>query len=146
MQPSAPRPRIGSILLAGAAYVAASVGAAALSGTVSARTWRLTAWLLSVAIFAIHFIIERNRRLPRANVAARVAMAVAVGALGVAVLGPVRAHWGEPSRPKLILLSVVAWPIITGVPAFLVALVSAIALDRATGHTRLSSRAGTDVR
>jgi hypothetical protein len=63
----------------------------------------------------------------------------------VAVLGPVRAHWGEPSRLKLVLLSIVAWPVITAVPAFVVALIGGIVLDRLTG-TRLSSRPRPDER
>ena len=130
----APRRRIATILLAGAAYVLAGTGTAALSrfasSPASAKTWRLAAWLLSLAIFAIHFFIERNRRLRPSSVAARVAIAVAIGALGVAVLGPVRAHWGDAGRLKLALLSIVAWPVITGVPAFVVALIGGVALDR----------------
>ena len=134
--PTTPHRRIATILLAGAGYVVASVGAAALSGTVSVKTWRLAAWLLSLAIFITHFVIER-RRLPRSSsVAARVAIAVAIGAFGVAALGPLRAHWGEPSRPRLILLSIVAWPVMTGVPAFVAALIGGLVLDRLTGTRR----------
>lgn len=132
-----------TLLLAGAAYVVASIGTIALSRVApfpaSVKTWRLAVWLLSLAIFVTHFVIERNRRLPRAAVAARVAIAVAIGAFGVAMLGPVRAHWGDAGRLKLILLSIVAWPVLTGVPAFVVALIGGLALDRLTGGTQLSS-------
>jgi hypothetical protein len=62
-----------------------------------------------------------------------VAFAVALGAAGVAALGPLRAHWDEPTRLRLILLSVVAWPLLTGVPAFLVALFGRVLLDHARG-------------
>lgn len=128
------RARTATVLLAGVAYVVVGAGTAALariaSSSASGKTWRLAAWLLSLAIFAIHFFIERNRRLRPSSVAARVAIAVAIGAIGVAVLGPVRAHWGEAGRLKLALLSIVAWPVITGVPAFVVALMGGLALER----------------
>lgn len=143
MQSPAPPSRITTTLLTGAAYVVVGVGTAALSRIAStpasAKTWRLAAWLLSLAIFATHFFVERNRRLRPSSVAARVALAVAIGALGVAVLGPVRAHWSEAGRLRLALLSIVAWPVITGVPAFVVALIGGLALDRLTGRTQFSS-------
>lgn len=128
------RARTATVLLAGVAYVIAGAGTATLSrvasSPASARSWRLAAWLLSLAIFVTHFIIERKRRSQPSSVAARVAIAVAIGAFGVAMLGPVRAHWGEAGRLKLTLLSIVAWPVITGVPAFVVALIGGLALDR----------------
>ena len=142
--------RTATVLLVGAAYVAASVGTASLSGVASfpasVKAWRLAAWLLSLAIFVTHFLVERNRRLPLTTVAARVGIAVAVGAFGVAVLGPVRAHWGDAGRMKLLLLSIVAWPVITGVPAFVVALIGGVALDRLTRGAQLSSRTRSNER
>lgn len=125
-----------TILLAGIAYVVIGVGTAALAGVAAApagvKGWRLAAWVLSLAVFGIQLVIERHRRaLPR-TIAARVALAVAFGAIGVAALGPVRSHWGEPHRLKLALPSLVAWPIITGVPAFVAALTIAYGFDRLT--------------
>jgi len=133
---------VGTVLLAGAAYVLVGTGTATLAGLASSaaavKGWRLAAWLLSLAVFALHFALERHRRARRLRVAARVALAVAVGALGVAALGPIRTHWGEPSRPKLVVLSLVAWPILTGVPAFVVALLAGLLLDRAGADTKES--------
>ena len=108
------------------------------SSPAGVKGWRFAAWLLSLVVFAVHFAIERDRDPRRLNVAARVALAVAIGAFGVAALGPFRMHWGEPARLKLAALSLVAWPLITGIPAFVVALLGGIVLDRLAGATRAS--------
>lgn len=126
--------RAGTILLAGAAYVLVGTGTAIVAGmapsSAGVKGWRFAAWLLSVVVFAVHFAIERDRDGRRMSVAARVALAVGIGAFGVAALGPLRMHWTEPARLKLVMLSLVAWPVLTGVPAFVVALVGGIVLDR----------------
>ena len=111
---------------------------AAVSSSAAGKAWRLTAWLLSLVVFGVHFAIERDRDPRRVRVAARVALAVAIGAFGVAALGPIRTHWGEPARLKLVLLSLVAWPVITGVPAFVVAFLGGIVLDRLVAGTQIS--------
>ena len=127
------------MLLAAIAYVAAGIGPAVLAGTASSpvgvKAWRLTSWLLSLFIFVVHFFIERNRPARR-RVAAWVAAGVALGAFGVAALGPLRAHWAEPSRIKLVMLSLVAWPLVTGIPALIVALIGDWLLDRAAPGMR----------
>ena len=139
-----PRPqrRAGIILLAAAAYVLIGTGTsllgAAVSSSAAGKAWRLAAWLLSLVVFGVHFAIERDRHPRRVRVAARVALAVAIGAFGVAALGPIRTHWGEPARLKLVLLSLVAWPVLTGVPAFVVALLGGIVLDRLVAGTQAS--------
>lgn len=136
--------RVLPLLLAAAAYVVAGIGTAALAGmTTSAggvKGWRAAAWLLSLAVFAIHFAIEHRRRVRPSSVALQVALAVSLGAFGVAALGPLRAHWADPSRLRLALLSVVAWPVLTGVPAFLVALLGSFLLDR---HARADPHVST---
>lgn len=128
------RPHSWTLLFAAAAYVVASSATAVLSGVASSPTtvkaWRLAAWLLSLVVFIAHLAVERRRRLRSVSVARYVSGAVALGAMGVAALGPLRAHWGEPDRIRLALLSIVAWPILTGVPAFLVALTIGLVLDR----------------
>jgi hypothetical protein len=125
---------IWAVFLGAAAYVLIGTGTAVLaalaSSSTSVKVWRLAAWLLSAAVFTVHFAIVRGRHARRFQLAAQVALAVALGALGVAILGPVRAHWSEPSRLKLALLSLVAWPVLTGVPAFTVALIGSLVLDR----------------
>ena len=136
-------------MLAGAAYVLVGTGTAILAGMASSsagvKGWRLAAWLLSLAVFGVHFAIERDRGGRRVTVAARVALAVAIGGLGVAVFGPIRAHWGEPARLKLAMLSLVAWPLLTGVPAFVVAILGGVACDRLGVGTRSTPSGGISV-
>jgi xanthine/uracil permease len=121
------------LLMAGVAYFLVGMGTAMLAGMASSsgavKGWRLAAWLLSLGVFCVHFAIERRGDRRALAVAARVALAVAIGALLVAAFGPVRTHWGEPSRLKLAVLSLVAWPLLTGLPAFLVALIGSRVLD-----------------
>jgi hypothetical protein len=134
-----PRWGVSSVFLASVAYVVVGMGTAALAGAASSppavKAWRLAAWLLSLAIFAIHLLVERRRSGRRLRAAGQVALAVALGALALAALGPVRKHFGEPHPLNLIMLSLVAWPVLAGVPAFVVALVIGVALDRGTSST-----------
>ncbi|HSQ30423.1 MAG TPA: hypothetical protein VLN49_11270 [Gemmatimonadaceae bacterium] len=143
--------RVWTILVAGVAYVVVGIGTALLAGAASSPTgvqaWRLAAWLLSLAVFGVHLAIERGRHEHRPgaarHIASQVALAVALGALGVAALGPMRSHWREPHMVRLALLSLVAWPVLTGVPAFAVAWMLVLILDRLGVRTRASrSRAG----
>lgn len=126
--------RTWMLILASAGYVLAGNGFAVLAGLASSpagvKAWRLGSWLLSLLIFACHFAGERRLRTRPVRSATILACAVALGAFGVAVLGPLRAHWDEPARSRLVLLSIVAWPLITGVPAFFVALTARLLVDR----------------
>ena len=123
-------------LLAGILYGTIGVGTAALSRTAAfsagAIGWRYVAWSLSAAVFLWHLIVARRRRTTLVAAALQVAVGVAFGALLLAVLGPVRAHWAEASRNRTILLSVFAWPLLTGLPAFVVALGAEYLLARSS--------------
>lgn len=142
MRPRSRQRKAWIILLAAVAYVLIGTGtsmlAAGASSSVGGKVSRLAAWLLSLVVFGVHLAIERSRDPRRVRVAARVALAVAIGAFGVAALGPLRMHWGEPARLKLVMLSLVAWPVLTGVPAFVVALLGGIGLDRFAAGTEAS--------
>jgi hypothetical protein len=60
-----------------------------------------------------------------------VASAAALGAFGLAVAANIHARSVAPDQRSPILLpSLAIWPVITGVPAFVVALISAMLLDR----------------
>ena len=139
MRPRTRQRKAAIILIAGASYVLIGTGTSILGASAGAKAWRLAAWVLSLVVFVIHFVIERNGDSRRVRVAARVALAVAIGALGVAALGPMRTHWADPARPRLVLLSLVAWPVLTGLPAFVVALLGGIVLDRLSSHPEASA-------
>ena len=83
--------------------------------------WRLAAWLVSAAIFATHIWYERARDRKPLLSALHVAIAVATGALLLAV-------WINVRRPAPLAL--VLFPLVTGVPAFVVAFVAAIVIKR----------------
>ena len=96
-------------------------------------TWRLAAWVLSAAAFATHLGYEHFRlRNPPLRAALHVAMAVALGAFVLAVWVNVHAHWvGATSQQSpLAPWALVLFPVVTGLPAFLVALVVVAILAR----------------
>jgi hypothetical protein len=95
------------------------------------RAWRLAAWVVSGAAYAAHIGYEhfRLRNTPRV-VALHVALAVAIGATGLAVAGMMYSlSTASVIRPAW-LLALVIWPAVTAVPALLVALVAAVVLAR----------------
>ena len=99
------------------------------------RVWRLAAWLASAAAYAAHLGYEhfRLRTAPRA-VPLHAALAVAIGAFALAVAAIVHRLWAGVPTPPSRFLAFVVWPIVTGVPAFLVARVAGALLVRLTGR------------
>ena len=99
-----------------------------------ARGWRLAAWGVSAVAYAAHLGDEHFRLHNRpARAALHVALAVALGAFGLAV-GANLHSLSVPSTAghrRLLLIALAAWPAITAVPAFLVALALATILSRA---------------
>jgi hypothetical protein len=94
--------------------------------------WRLAAWLVCLVTFAVHLWYEHFRlQSPPYKAALRVSLAVALGAFLLAVWINVHAHWIVAHPRPFVLLSLVLFPVITGVPAFVVALVVASLLTRA---------------
>jgi hypothetical protein len=97
------------------------------------RVWRLTAWLVSAAAYTAHIGYEcfRMRATP-GRAALRVALAVALGAFGLALSATIRSLLAASSshHRRLVLLALGIWPIMTGLPAFLVALAASEMLTR----------------
>ncbi len=94
--------------------------------------WRLGAWIVSAFTFAAHLWLEyaRFRNTPFA-IALHAALAVAFGAFLLAVAATFHAAWIEASAPLWrYFIALVAWPIFTAVPAFLVAVIVATGLTR----------------
>ena len=94
--------------------------------------WRLGAWVLSALTFAVHLWLEyaRFRNTPFA-IALHAALAVAFGAFLLAVGATLHAVWIASSAPLWrYFIALVAWPIFTAVPAFLVAVIVATGLSR----------------
>jgi hypothetical protein len=88
---------------------------------------------VSAAGYATHIAYERYRlKNSPCSAALHVAFAVAIGAFGLAVGANIHSlSIGLTNR--LLLLSLGIWPIITALPAFLVALGTNVVLARALG-------------
>ena len=88
------------------------------------RAWRLVAWLASAVLYAAHVAYERFRlRNSARSMALHVASAVAIGGFGLAVAAMVHSLFAPPNYTRWRFVpALVAWPIITALPAFIVAL------------------------
>lgn len=121
------------LLLAGAVYLAIGVAFGALAGAATTHagvvTWRLAAWAASAVVYGAH-IGHLRLRLGRstASTAWHAALGAAIGAFGLAAVGPARAALVGGHGGPMWLLALVLWPLITGLPAFLVAYAAATLL------------------
>lgn len=125
-------------MLIAIAYPVIGVAFAVPASSTSHRitvAWRLAAWAVAAAIFAIHVWYEHSRDRKPLRAALHVAAAVALGAFILAVWVIVHAHWIGASQSPLALLALVLFPVISGVPAFLVALPAAFVLANARRST-----------
>ncbi len=132
------RPRwFQTAILVAVVYLVAGIAFGALAGAAASHqmrvTWRLAAWVVSAAAFAAHIWYEqvRLRRSP-ATTALHAASAAALGAFGLAVAAILHAHAVSSHRHVLAFL---VWPVVTALPAFVVALAAAagLAAVRRTG-------------
>jgi hypothetical protein len=119
----------------GIAYFLIGISTAALSrGAASGRMghlWRLAAWALSAVVFAAHIWHERRSRgAAPAPAAWHAALAVALGGFLLAAASAARAFSAGTGRPGAYGLALVAWPVLVGVPAFVVALLAAFILRK----------------
>ena len=100
----------------------------------SVRVWRLAAWVISVVVFLAHARYEhiaRRSNLPSAAV--HVAIAAGLGAFCLAVGANVHSLFTSSHQAqRLLLIALVLWPLMTAVPAFVVALGIGGVLSRVT--------------
>jgi hypothetical protein len=137
VDPSTPRRWLPAVLVVGALYCLAGLGFGTLANHALSQQgrviWRLAAWVISAVAFAAHVWHEHRRLQSVPPLAAfHTALAVALGAFGLAVGATLHSLTTSSPRhfPALMLL---VWPLITAVPAFVVALAAAAALAR-LGH------------
>lgn len=104
--------------------------------------WRLGAWLTCALAFAIHIGIEHFRfRNPPQRTALHASASVSLGAFALAAAANIHALRTGTGNQLLLALALVIWPIIAGVPAFLVALVVAALLTHLRSNKEHSSGA-----
>jgi len=125
---------VGAAILLGVGY--ALVGIAFAVPATHVQAWRLAAWVVSAIAYAAHIAYERFRlRNSPGSAALHVACAVALGGFGLAVGANIHSLSGESTHQhrQLLLLSLGLWPLITALPAYLVALGACVILARALG-------------
>jgi len=128
---------VRTVVFLAAMYFIIGVVFGALAGRAESSqgrvAWRWAAWALSAAVFGAHILYERarGRGSPRIT-ALHASSAAAIGAFGLAIAANVHARTiGAREHAVSLALSLAIWPIMTALPAFLVALVAAIVFDRA---------------
>ena len=120
--------------LIGLFYLLDGIAFGVLAGSAASQqmrvAWRLAAWVTSAIVFALHIGYERFRlRNPPLVAALHTSLAAALGAFGLAVAATVHALIAPSGSSRtLFLVALLAWPVITAVPAFVVAFAAAFLL------------------
>ena len=118
------------VLLVAILYLAAGLVSAALARTAATtqvrNAWRLAAWVMSGVGFAAHIYYEhvRLRSSPRTT-AFHAALAVGLAGFGLAVSASLH---GRATNHPFPVIALAIWPVMTALPAFVVALVVAVVL------------------
>ena len=96
------------------------------------QAWRYAAWIASAIVYATHIWYEYFRQRNSAkSTALHVAVAVAIGGLALAILALFHSLLAPPNYSRWRFgLALMLWPILTGLPAFVVALVITVLLNR----------------
>ena len=120
-------------ILAGVLYCAVGIASAALAGAAASTQmrsfWRLSAFGVSAVVFAAHIGYEHFRLRHTARPTAwHASVAVAFGAFGLALAANIHDLGTAAGYRPRMLIALVAWPLLTAVPAFIVARVVAAAL------------------
>jgi len=126
-------------ILAGALYLIAGLVFAALAGRAPSpalrTTWRAAAYLVSAFVFAVHIRHEHMRGARPLATAMHASIGVALGACALAFAANLHALSTPSANRVRLAIALVAWPLLTGVPAFLASLFAASILKRPTDST-----------
>ena len=121
-------------MLVGAVYCTIGIGFSAFAArSTSHRTavaWNVASFVVSAIVFAIHIGYEHfglgNRPL---LIALHTSLAVALGAFLLAVSANIHSFRVANSNHRLLAIALVIWPLMTGIPAFVVALIAGAGLS-----------------
>ena len=141
MDESNRRPWFPMVVLLGAVYFLFGVAFAALAGLSGSdamrATWNRLGFLASAVAFAFHLGYEHFRLRDSALITAlHVSAAVALGAFALALRVNVNGFRMGAGNQGLRAFALVAWPAITAVPAFVVAIIAAALLEKAYGKRK----------
>lgn len=117
-------------LLAGILYLSIGVAFAPLS-VPSVFFWRLAAWMVSAVVYAAHIGYEHFRiRSSPHSTALHVAYGAAIGAFGLAAAANVHSLVTGTGNLRLLRIALLVWPLVIGVPAYVVAFVLVVVIAR----------------
>lgn len=121
------------VLLLGAAYFVIAVALGEFAGRAASGSmreiWNRLAFVACGIAFALHIGYEHFRLRNSSLVTAmHVSIAVALGAFALAVKANIHDLGSSTGYRSRMLIALAAWPLLTGVPAFVVALVVAAGL------------------
>ena len=119
-----------AVLLTGALYCAIGIGFSAFAARSSSQrvvvAWNVASFVVSLVVFAVHIGYEHfaigNRPL---IVAWHASLAVALGSFLLAVSANINSFRVANSQHGLLAIALIVWPLMTGIPAFVVALIGA---------------------
>ena len=130
---------VRAAVVAGALYLIAGLVFARLAGSSPSpamRTmWRAAAYFASAVVFAVHIRHQRRRGERPLVTALHVSIGVALGACALALAANLHALSAPSANRVRLAVALVAWPLLTGVPAFLVALVATSILKRGPANS-----------
>jgi hypothetical protein len=123
---SSSRRWLGAMILVAAIYALVGILSGAFAREAVSNqmrvAWRLAAFVVSGIAFAAHIAYQHFRlRTSPAITAWHTSLAVALGALALAVAANVHEHFTASSHRGVLIGMLVVWPVLTGLPAFLVA-------------------------
>ena len=122
-----------TVAFVGLLYPAVGIISASLAGAAVSDQmrfiWRLSAFIISAVVFAAHIAYEHFRlRSTARSTAWHTSGAVAFGAFGLALMANIHDLGSASGYRSRMLIALITWPLITAVPAFIVALVVAFGL------------------
>jgi hypothetical protein len=119
--------------LVGALYLVVGLASSTLAGAAASSRmqffWRLSAFVISAVVFAAHIAHEHFRLRNTARPTAwHASVAVAIGAFALALAANIHDMGSVSGYRSRMLIALAAWPLLTAVPAFIVALAVAAVL------------------
>ena len=135
------RPWIVAVILAGGLYFVVGIVSIRLAGAVVSNEmrsfWRLSAFVVSGVVFAAHLAYEHFRlRHTARSTAWHASLAAALGGFALALMANIHDLGSATGYRRRMLVALVVWPLLTGVPAFLLAFAVAAALGVKRRHER----------
>jgi len=112
----------------GLMYLGLGVGSAVISNDLDSApvqaSIRVGIFLVAVAVFSCHLRVEIARSAQKLGASALISSsAVALGTFQLAVYAVSLSWWDSSHVPTSMLSALLIWPVATGLPAFLAALV-----------------------